>query len=331
MSDFRHRFGRQLADAARRLVADGAPRDFRDRLGAQLTAAAAELASARAPARATRARVRWRRPVAAPDFRARFGGQLALAAAGLAAERAPLAAPARRRRASRIPRLAPVRLARPLAIGLSLAVLGGAAAASSLWLVQVGNPNYGHGPGVSSTAPPASELDALAVLRRPQSDADRGPGVQAALQDVNDFTTGVRTSYVRVLATTSAGPVVLIPVAERTAVLTGTGSAQPSIPDALCVYFALPDGASDLPTRAQCWTSAQLLAGQALAAVGLHVFGLAPDGAASATVQADGTTVTAPVANNFFDATLPDTGSTGPSPAPHAVVAPIVTFSPAAP
>jgi hypothetical protein len=323
MNDFRQRFGASLGVAAARLLRGGAPAaDFRDRLGLQLTAAAAQLADERAPAADFRARLGVQLSAAAaglaveraparrapamprltgpwrarPDFRDRFGLALTAAAAQLAGERAPAAR--RRRRIPSMPRLVgPARLHRPLAVALGLTVFAGAATASSLWLVQVGNPQYGYSPGLSATPPPAVELAALAVLRRPQSAADRGPGVQAALEDVNNFTTGVRTDYVRVLETTANGPVVLVPVVSRDA-----APGRPAIADALCVYY--PQGTSAEAITPACWSLAQVEAGQATATVNNQVYGLAPDGMSTIDVPAPGGgTLSAPVSGNFFDVT----------------------------
>ena len=99
------------------------------------------------------------------------------------------------------------------------------------------------------------------MLRRPQTSADRGPGVQTALEDVNDFTTGVRSNYVRVLETTADGPVVLVPVAERDLPARRGGATGRSIADALCVYYPVA-GASALGSHPACWSTAQVLAGR---------------------------------------------------------------------
>ena len=109
MSDFRHRFGLQLAAASADLLAahEG---DFRARLGVQLTRAAGELAAGRAaPHRAFPARRESAPPVPRPgraklkrpfapglsllDFRGRFGVQLTRAAGELAAGRGSLGRP----------------------------------------------------------------------------------------------------------------------------------------------------------------------------------------------------------------------------------------------
>jgi hypothetical protein len=294
------------AAAARRGVAPGG--DFRAQFGAALTAAAAQLARERVPLHAhagerTPARAAWaRRP--ARDFRDRLGAQLAASAAVLAG--APAWAPASAARAASRRRRAALtgRLARPLAVGVAAMALAGGATASSLWLVSVGNPNGGHDPGLSPTSPPSAQLKALGVLRRHQTSADRGPGVLYALQDVNEFATGVRSGYVRVLESTAAGPVVLVPVATRNAASAGGGAAR-SIADALCIYYPVV-GATPLGTTPACWSTTQVLTGAAVAVTDGRIFGLAPDNVTSVTITITGAPpISAAVAGNLFDAPLP--------------------------
>ena len=174
--------------------------------------------------------------MAGADFRARLGVSLteALVELKIRRQEAALSAavvavpPAAQRR--RVLRHA-VRFLKPIAVGIALLSLGGAgAAASSLWLSPPA-PAFRLQPGADRERPPAAQLAALSVLRRAQTARDRGPGVQAALKDVNNFTTGIRSNYVRVLSTTSGGPVVLVPVQTRNA-----AAAQPAIQDALCLY-----------------------------------------------------------------------------------------------
>jgi hypothetical protein len=345
-ADFRARFGVALSDALvalerapqrRRAPADVLrPGDFRARLGAQLTAAAATLGARRGrlgaswrdrrtahPARA--ALGRWGLLRSPGDFRSRLGMQLTASAAVLAGPPSPAA----ERRDARRPHQATMpRLARPLAVAVAVTALAGAAAASSLWLVTVGNPNGGVNPGLSSTPPPDAQLGALAVLRRPQAEADRGPGVQTALEDINDFTAGVRSNYVRELETTAGGPIVLVPVVRRDASHAGGAGAPAAgaIADALCVYYPIP-GTGPLGAAPACWSTAQLLAGRAVSSADGHVFGLAPDGVRSVTISLGGAAaaVSAPVLGNFFDAPLPSTNApVGGAPAPPGN--PVVTF-----
>jgi hypothetical protein len=305
--------------------------DFRARLGVELTAPARTLAAQRdafgANARASAARARlagWARTAPGADFRCRLGMQLAASAAALAGARAQGRAAARSGRRM----LAPW-LARPLAVVFALTVLAGAATASSLWLVTVGNPNGGVNPGLSATSPPAAQLAALAVLRRAPTAADRGSAVQSDLEDVNEFATGVRSDYVRVLETTSDGPVVLVPVVRRDPTPAGSPStsAAGAIDDALCVYYPV-HGAGALGSSPACWSTEQVLAGTAVSSANGRVFGLAPDGVRSVSISVAGSSapVAAPVADNFFDAPLPATGTPAAGGAPLPPSTPVVTF-----
>lgn len=353
--DFRARLGAQLTEAIVELqreraaalgpagaqvlsrpAADGAvlpPGDLRERFGAVLTAAAARLARERAPlplpAAGRRARASAARRTTL-DFRDRLGASLTASAATLAGVRARgIAIPAARATPPRRRRGLVPHLARPVAIGVAAMGLAGAATASSVWLVSVGNPNGGVNPGLSATAPPEAQLELLGVLRQRQSSTDRGPGVQIALQDINEFTTGVRSSYVRVLETTAGGPVVLVPVAERDPTPAGGGGSHAPIADALCIYYPVAAGAGPLGSHPGCWSTTQLLDGTAVSASGGRVFGLAPDGVTSVTIAAAGApAISAPVAGNFFDALLPapaPTSGIGGTPPPSKL--PAVTFN----
>jgi hypothetical protein len=322
MSDFRDRFGAQLAAAAAALGA-AAEDDFRVRFGAQLATAAAELAGGREPVAAPLARRsglgRGRRGglprlgerqlapgLVLADFRARFGLQLARAAGELAANRHRR--PAQLRQSRRWPWLT-----RPVAVGLALTAFAGTAfAAVAIWTPLLGNQQYGYNPGAATSAPPEAQLDALAVLRRPQTDADRGALSQAALTYINDYTSGVRTAYVRLLATVGDTSFVLVPVEERDATAAAGEAPTESTPlaNALCVYAS---DADDGHTGVRCWALADVIDGHAAATFEGQFFGLAPDGATTATLSTGvGPTISAPVSSNFFALALPSNSSPPP-------------------
>jgi hypothetical protein len=269
--------------------------DFRDRFGMELDAAARRLAGERT------------------DFRTRFAVSLADAAAALAPAPAPGGAPRRGRLGGlRLPRVA-----HPLALALSLTVLAGAAAAASIWLPQLGNPEYGYNPGVEQSPPPADQLASLGVLRTAQTAADRGAAGTGVLTYVNNFAHGVRTGYIRLLAQDATATYLLIPVAHRDA-----GPTSPDgIDNALCVY-AEPASSTTGGPELQCFTLAEVDAARATAAVfGDILFGLAPDGVSSVTVTVPGAApLTVPVTRNFFEVILP-------APAQPTIGPPTVTFS----
>ena len=147
-------------------------------------------------------------------------------------------------------------------------------------------------------APAAAQLDALGVLRRAQTGADRGPGVQAALTDVNNFTIGLRSDYVRVLATTSrrsgrprAGPDAkrrrgAARHPERAVRLLPGERAQRAERDRLLEHPTGALGAGVRRRRPQ-------------------EYGLVPDGVSSVSVSLGSWTKSVAVSDNFFDVTVP--------------------------
>jgi hypothetical protein len=313
VSDFRGRVHRQLSVASRRLAASTSRQDLRARLGAQLTVAATALAARDG------------------DMRVRFGIQLGAAAGALAGAhagsdpRVPRRARARagsapipRRAAHPIAALGAhrLRLRHPVAVGLALVAFAGAATAATIWLPELGNPDFSYSPGVETAAPPADQLAALGVLRRPQTEADRS-GSEAALHDVNEFATGVRTAYVRVLGSTANGPAVLVPVASRTGAPGLAGRR-----DALCLYYpvvgAAPNGAGTNAAPA-CWSTQQVSLGKAWASSTDHIFGLVPDGVTSVTVTNGDASAQGTVSSNFFDVVVPGVTAGSPPPPPGVV------------
>jgi hypothetical protein len=321
--EFRARLGVALTEAASELARQRAARptsaeDFRERLRGQLGLAAAQLAAERADAAPAL------RPVAGADFRGRLGLALASAGRELAGTQ-----PAAAQRARWRPRLGWLpRLGRPAVVVGVLLCMAGGATASSVWLVQVGNPAYGHNPRLSPSSPPAAQLQALSVLRRPQSVTERGPTVQRALRDINQFATGVRTSYVRVLESTPYGPVVLVPVERHRATFALSGARpQPAIENALCVYYPGQGTTEIMPTSALCFSTQQLLDHQAYVGSLGHVFGLMPDGVNEVTVAEGATRLRATVRSNFFDVTARRHAAPSGSSLPAAPPIPSVTAS----
>jgi hypothetical protein len=271
MSDFRDRFGWQLATASAGLVAVSES-DFRVRLGIQLTRAAGELAAAR-------------RPLAAPSRRER-------------ALRLP------RGSVPRISRPIAVGLSLTAFAGAATA---GVIWLPQLGDSRFGE----HPPTISATAPPPDQLAALAVLRRPQTAADQnGALTTGALRAINSYTTGVRTNYIRVLAGGGSSGFVLVPVAQRlgSGVTPDGRPASAATPDALCLYAT--ESAAAGVVFVNCYTLAQILAPTPpKLAFGDQLVGLAPDGVATATITfANGAKLSAPVHNNLYDVTLSTSG-----------------------
>jgi len=186
---------------------------------------------------------------------------------------------------------------------------GTALAATRPWAPLLGNERGGH-PSPSTRQVSRDFRGLLGVLRRMQDSRDRAPGVAKALRSIGSQNHGVQIGGVRLLGKTVGGqPVVLIPT-ERF----GDDSAGPSpadISDALCVYYpGVPTGANAAFADYPCWTAAQLRHGQALGrlnSAGIqHIFGLAPDGVRTVTIQlTSGTAFSATAHGNFFDAVAP--------------------------
>jgi hypothetical protein len=124
----------------------------------------------------------------------------------------------------------PSRRAGVIAVG-ALVASGSALAASGGWHPILGDDHRGH-PRPAATALPAEQVAALGVLRRPQTNSDRGRDVQAVLRLLgSENTEGIHTQGIRVLKRRSDGVTVLIPT-ERT----GTEDFPPSVQrNVLCV------------------------------------------------------------------------------------------------
>jgi hypothetical protein len=184
---------------------------------------------------------------------------------------------------------------------------------------QVGDDTRGH-PTTALTAAPAEQRSILAILRRPQTEADRSPEVRDALTYIGEHETqGVRLADVRLLSTHQDGVMVLVPV-ERA----GThdpGAASSIERDALLVLYsgrpsadagAVGSGLVPSPPAGrlrvvQTRGTLASLKSQAITAIaptddGYHLFGLAPDRAVKAEVTLrGGAVVRSDIVNNSFD------------------------------
>lgn len=125
---------------------------------------------------------------------------------------------------------------------------GGVATASGLWSPTIGDDARGH-PTISPSSPPAEQLERFGVLRRAPTEADRGAQSLYALRFQGDAMQGVRTEYIRLLATRPDGRgSVLIPARK------GYGK-----PDALCLFDQDTDGGGQ-----SCWTTEEVARGAAV-------------------------------------------------------------------
>jgi len=206
-----------------------------------------------------------------------------------------------RRRASPRPR----RLA--VAVLAAFSVGGTAIAATGLWRPILGEPGLGQPPTTSASSPPAAQLTALGVLRRPQTPADRSAETEEELRYMSSTASGVRTDYVRLLSdTTGVGPAILVPVTRiRRPLESGPPAVlarQPST-DALCLLVGDRDGEG---SGKACFTTADVLQGGATLSLGSGFFGLAPDDVRLVTVTfGDGAVRSVAPSSNFFTVMMP--------------------------
>jgi hypothetical protein len=101
-----------------------------------------------------------------------------------------------------------------LAIG-AVVVSGSAVATTGVWQPTLGDPQHGGQPRAAGAGVPTAQLQSLAVLRRPQTAADRGPLVRAALRRLDRASiNGIHVDGIRVLFRTPREIAVLVP-AER--------------------------------------------------------------------------------------------------------------------
>lgn len=192
--------------------------------------------------------------------------------------------------------------------GLAVTGAATAALAATGWNPVVGSDEHGH-PSVAASPVPAAQSAVLGVLRRPQTDADRGPEAQAMLRLLSpDETDGVRLDDIRLVYRGASGSAVLLPVKR----LGDPAHPESVTRDALCLHETRTgaDGAGG-----HCGTEAEVPYGGFRTVTS----GLVPDGVASVrvTLKDDaGTVLTAPVHDNYYRLPI-DLGATTPTtPAP---------------
>jgi hypothetical protein len=179
-------------------------------------------------------------------------------------------------------------------------------AATGVWNPIVGNPES---PATTSDTPsPTTLTEQLGILRRPETDADHSPAVEASLRGY-DLPDGLRTSSVRYVGPGDGG--------EATIAFTGEESHGFAAEQPVCLIrpwksFSAAGGYSNPGgTISLCFSSSQLESGRAYGTVlenhgredevGLSA-GLVPDGVATVTAHfADAPDVTVPVKENFWE------------------------------
>jgi hypothetical protein len=200
---------------------------------------------------------------------------------------------------------------------------GVATAATGLWNPQIGDGS--DAPSVARDAPPQAQLDALGVLRRPQTDADRGENSEYTLKFFGSLR-GVRLAYVRLLGTEAGGAgYVLVPAASegtdgvpaRLRALkaqhdAGAGGVPPkdslsATKDPLCLFARDPSGSGG---GVNCFSLQQVLDGRATmgrspAHGPLTQFGLVADNVAQVRAGNGPTAPVVDVRDNFFEITTP--------------------------
>ena len=226
------------------------------------------------------------------DFFDRFEQQLVLAEQRLAP------APPPRRRSSGRRRLG-------LAAIAVVLVAGPASAAVQPWNIVFGRADVGDTPSAPATTPvPADEASVLGLLRREQTDADRGARAQRLVRDVGVEFRGVRADSVRVA--TAGSRTVAVLSAERVGDPAGRDGG--GLQQVVC----FTDGETGT-----CGDAKTLMAGKLTSYGGPQVLGLVPDGVATVVLRyAGGAKVSATVGDNLFSASgAPTTAATGASPA----------------
>ena len=194
-------------------------------------------------------------------------------------------------------------------LGVGLVLVGGTAiAATAPWSPQLGDARRGH-PTVATTPVPADQTAALAVLRRKQTEADRGPRVAAALRMLTpEAADGLRLDSVRLLSERGDGASILV-ASER--VFKALKDDGPDTRDQLCFLQSF-DFSSRSGKRVRmpgmgmsCGSVEDIKIGRMMSGARwngrISLSGLLPDGVATVEVPlTGGPTLRAKVANNTF-------------------------------
>lgn len=185
-----------------------------------------------------------------------------------------------------------------------------ALAATGVWRPTLGD-GEGPAPAISADAPPPDQLATLGVLRREQTEADRGVATRYALKFVDSPSLkGVRTDSIRLLAQSGQDRgVVLVPVQRYEHRLPEEipeelrKRVERTIEDALCVYqLDSVDGAS-----VACYSTADIRDGRAWSMLGHRSLWIVPDGVTKVrTEYADHEPIEAAAHDNAVIFTAPE-------------------------
>lgn len=200
----------------------------------------------------------------------------------------------RRRQASARDRLTRSRrwFFRPRALllaGTAVLVAGPATAATTGWSPFDDPARTEPAPSTSSSRPAPALFGILGVLRRGQTDQDRGSLTNAALRHLDRTMAGVQLGYVRLVDPGSG--TVLIP----------TEKADDGRRDSVCLYVPDRGGAAG----GFCKRADDIQAGFALGSQGDDVYGIVPDGVARVELERGRTSTAIDVRENFFYAGPP--------------------------
>jgi hypothetical protein len=189
-----------------------------------------------------------------------------------------------------------------------------ALAATGIWRPKLGSDRM-PGATITGQAPPAQQLKLLGVLRREQTDRDRGARTREALTMVGKTVAGVRTESIRLLAQTKQDRgIVLIPVARyhlnepklpADAPASLRARFQPAR-DGLCVFSLDSDHGKPAGAGVACYSTQDVELGRAQSGLGDRTAWLLPDGVASLKLEyRHGRSITASVHDNLALYTAP--------------------------
>jgi hypothetical protein len=193
--------------------------------------------------------------------------ELVTASERLSQRSAPVPSP--RRWWRRSPRALTVALA-------ALAVSATALAATAPWEPLFGDAGSPQ-PRITGAAPPADQLALLGVLRRSQTDQDRGGITRQALRFFGTSTQDIYTNYIRRLPRSDGGlPAVLLPARSW------------QIPNfitkdnVVCLFVAEPHASGGAKG---CYTTAEIERGWAGGSLGSIAYALVPDGVSRVRIR----------------------------------------------